>query len=145
MNGTCLCDFNWGGQDCARPMTCKNNCTGRGFCTNGQCLCPSGWGGDDCSVRRCKNDCSFQGKCNKATGQCVCKSAASVARTAPHLCARAALTAPATTLRGSASATLPPLVLTALAVAAPVVARTTASATTARACVLQALLVQTAP
>ena len=76
LNGTCVCDLNWGGDDCSLLSTCGGhtqltvNCSGHGACQNGTCACDDGWGGADCSSINCMNDCSGRGIC--ANGTCAC-------------------------------------------------------------------------
>ena len=77
LNGTCLCDLAWGGEDCSLPSVCgghstklSGNCSGHGKCLNGTCVCQKGWTDRDCSSVSCINDCSGRGLCSNGT--CAC-------------------------------------------------------------------------
>jgi tenascin len=74
--GECICDHRWGGRACQRRL-CASNCSDAGQCIDGLCLCFDGFSDpkkspeeEDCSS--CKNQCSYNGECNKQTRQCIC-------------------------------------------------------------------------
>ena len=95
-SGRCICDAGWDGMDCGQGATkkraCLNDCSGHGYCSDvvdaagqNQCRCAADYGGADCSTWKatimlaaaaggptCANDCSGQGACNLATGECAC-------------------------------------------------------------------------
>jgi hypothetical protein len=75
---------------------CYNGCSGHGYCDTAynMCTCYSGWQGNDCSERTCPTgfpwsgdptatdmlrslevECANAGKCDRATGLCVCDKA----------------------------------------------------------------------
>ena len=66
----CSCDF------CYSGVECDSLCSGQGTCQNNTCDCGfNGYRGDWCQIRGCPGyniDCSGNGDCNSATGQCVC-------------------------------------------------------------------------
>lgn len=52
IGNTCVCDENWGGDDCSLEL-CPDGCGakyGRGKCQNGLCICSSGYSGQSCSL-----------------------------------------------------------------------------------------------
>lgn len=79
-----------------RGHICYNGCNGHGYCNTAynMCSCYSGWQGNDCSERTCPTgfpwsgdptstdtlrsaevECANAGKCDRATGLCICDKA----------------------------------------------------------------------
>uniref|UniRef100_A0A8C5EJH8 Teneurin-4 n=1 Tax=Gouania willdenowi TaxID=441366 RepID=A0A8C5EJH8_GOUWI len=67
--GTCSCDSNWTGQDCATEI-CAADCGGHGVCVSGSCRCDDGWMGAGCDQRACHPRCNEHGTCKD--GKCEC-------------------------------------------------------------------------
>ncbi|XP_055734292.1 teneurin-4-like isoform X6 [Salvelinus fontinalis] len=67
--GTCSCDPNWTGHDCATEI-CAADCGGHGICVSGTCRCDDGWMGAGCGQRACHPRCSEHGACKE--GKCEC-------------------------------------------------------------------------
>mmetsp|Transcript_26545 Transcript_26545/g.61990 ORF Transcript_26545/g.61990 Transcript_26545/m.61990 type:complete len:1143 (+) Transcript_26545:186-3614(+) len=73
MNGLCMCNVGFEGQDCSTLVgldasetgvlggsapTCANNCSNHGSCTNGACACEASYTGIDCSMPlQCQESC----------------------------------------------------------------------------------------
>ena len=64
-------------------ITCPLNCTAieNGVCLNtGDCYCEENFSGSGCEIftepevveKKCPNDCTGNGECNKITGLCTC-------------------------------------------------------------------------
>jgi hypothetical protein len=71
VNGTCVCNAGFTGQDCAILNQCPKGCSGHGRCTMGECQCDPAYTGDDCSwAASCYNFCSGRGKC--INDECAC-------------------------------------------------------------------------
>lgn len=71
VNGICVCNAGFIGQDCAILNQCPKGCSGHGRCTMGECQCDPAYTGDDCSwAASCYNFCSGRGKC--INDMCVC-------------------------------------------------------------------------
>ena len=71
VQGVCVCDPDFGGEDCSLVVPCLDNCHGRGACANGRCFCDPGWAGANCSAPAgCANGCSAHGRC--VHGTCFC-------------------------------------------------------------------------
>lgn len=70
MDGQCVCDSEYGGDDCSE-LRCPSDCSSRGLCVDGQCVCEEPYAGEDCSALRCPGDCSGRGTC--ANGTCWCQ------------------------------------------------------------------------
>ena len=76
----CVCNSDWGGEDCSQPLQCDQCNLKHGKCTNGNCLCNAGYEGTDCNSRitcpkgpggfECGGD--ARGICD--FGECTCKS-----------------------------------------------------------------------
>ena len=76
----CVCNADWGGEDCSQPLQCDGCDLKHGKCTNGNCLCDAGYEGTDCSKRiacpkgpggfECGGD--SRGVCD--FGECTCKA-----------------------------------------------------------------------
>merc|ERR1719183_1046573 len=50
----CVCNSDWGGKACDKPLLCEACSADHGKCTNGKCLCDPGFEGPDCTKRiRC--------------------------------------------------------------------------------------------
>ncbi|KAL3991512.1 spleen tyrosine kinase [Sarotherodon galilaeus] len=67
--GTCSCDPNWTGHDCATEI-CASDCGGHGICVSGTCRCDDGWMGIGCDQRACHPRCNEHGTCKD--GKCEC-------------------------------------------------------------------------
>uniref|UniRef100_A0A3B4FSH7 Teneurin-4 n=1 Tax=Pundamilia nyererei TaxID=303518 RepID=A0A3B4FSH7_9CICH len=67
--GTCSCDPNWTGHDCATEI-CASDCGGHGICVSGTCRCDDGWMGTGCDQRACHPRCNEHGTCKD--GKCEC-------------------------------------------------------------------------
>jgi hypothetical protein len=75
----CVCNSDWGGDDCSQPLKCDGCNYKHGQCTNGKCLCDSGYEGTSCDKRipcpkgpggfECGGD--SRGVCDY--GKCTCK------------------------------------------------------------------------
>ena len=64
VNGTCVCDAGYTGEDCGILNQCPNGCSGHGRCVMAECQCDAAYTGDDCSwAASCYNFCSGRGKC----------------------------------------------------------------------------------
>ncbi|XP_072096759.1 tenascin isoform X7 [Mobula birostris] len=70
IDGKCVCDSGFTGDDCGIVDSCPNDCSDQGRCINGACHCFEGYAGEDCSQELCPNNCSGQGIC--VDGKCVC-------------------------------------------------------------------------
>ncbi|XP_078406450.1 tenascin isoform X1 [Cetorhinus maximus] len=70
VNGKCLCEEGFTGEDCSIEVSCPNDCSDQGRCINGVCHCFSGYTGEDCGQELCQFDCGEYGTC--ANGVCVC-------------------------------------------------------------------------
>ncbi|XP_038637884.1 tenascin isoform X7 [Scyliorhinus canicula] len=70
VNGKCLCEEGFTGEDCGIEVSCPNDCSDQGRCINGVCHCFSGYTGEDCSQQLCRFDCGEYGIC--IDGICVC-------------------------------------------------------------------------
>ncbi|XP_059850443.1 tenascin-like isoform X2 [Hypanus sabinus] len=70
IDGKCVCDAGFTGDDCGIDGSCPNDCSDQGRCINGVCSCFEGYAGEDCSQELCLNNCSGQGMC--IDGRCVC-------------------------------------------------------------------------
>ncbi|XP_072344348.1 tenascin isoform X2 [Scyliorhinus torazame] len=70
INGKCLCEEGFTGEDCGIEVSCPNDCSDQGRCINGVCRCFSGYTGEDCSQQLCRFDCGEYGIC--IDGICVC-------------------------------------------------------------------------
>jgi hypothetical protein len=76
----CVCNSDWGGKACDKPLLCEACSADHGKCTNGKCLCDPGFEGPDCTKRiRCPKstgnlECGgdARGICN--FGKCTCKA-----------------------------------------------------------------------
>ncbi|MFT7815219.1 teneurin-3-like [Arapaima gigas] len=68
-SGTCTCDSNWTGPDCAVEV-CTVDCGSRGVCVAGACRCEEGWTGAACDQRACHPRCTEHGTCRD--GKCEC-------------------------------------------------------------------------
>ena len=66
---SCICEPQFEGKFCEKPVSCPNDCSKRGTCKAGVCDCKLGYGGADCSELVCPNDCSSR------TGRGVCSHA----------------------------------------------------------------------
>ncbi len=76
----CVCNSDWGGKACDKPLLCEACSADHGKCTNGKCLCDPGFEGADCTKRihcpksngnlECGGD--ARGICN--FGKCTCKA-----------------------------------------------------------------------
>ena len=76
----CVCNSEWGGKACDKPLLCDKCSNEHGKCTNGKCLCDPGYEGEDCTKRmqcpksngglECGGD--PRGICN--FGKCTCKA-----------------------------------------------------------------------
>ncbi|XP_067825685.1 tenascin isoform X2 [Heptranchias perlo] len=70
VNGKCLCEQGFTGEDCSIEVSCLNDCSDQGRCINGVCHCFSGYTGEDCGQEVCPFDCGEYGTC--INGVCVC-------------------------------------------------------------------------
>ncbi|XP_041050032.1 tenascin isoform X3 [Carcharodon carcharias] len=70
INGKCLCEEGFTGEDCSIEVSCPNDCSDQGRCINGVCQCFSGYTGEDCGQELCQFDCGEYGTC--INGVCVC-------------------------------------------------------------------------
>ncbi|XP_078082779.1 tenascin isoform X6 [Mustelus asterias] len=70
VDGKCLCEEGFIGEDCSIELSCPNDCSDQGKCINGVCHCFDGYTGDDCSRELCQFDCGKYGTC--IGGVCVC-------------------------------------------------------------------------
>uniref|UniRef100_UPI00398F6DCB tenascin-like isoform X2 n=1 Tax=Pristiophorus japonicus TaxID=55135 RepID=UPI00398F6DCB len=70
INGKCLCEEGFTGEDCSFEVTCLNDCSDQGRCINGVCQCFISYTGEDCSQELCRIDCGVYGTC--ADGVCIC-------------------------------------------------------------------------
>ncbi|XP_072908183.1 tenascin isoform X5 [Hemitrygon akajei] len=70
IDGKCVCDAGFTGDDCGIDGSCPNDCSDQGRCINGVCSCFEGYAGEDCSQELCPNNCSGRGIC--VDGKCVC-------------------------------------------------------------------------
>ncbi|KPP80211.1 teneurin-3-like [Scleropages formosus] len=68
-SGTCACDSNWTGPDCAVEV-CTVDCGSHGVCVGGACRCEEGWTGAACDQRACHPRCAEHGTCRD--GKCEC-------------------------------------------------------------------------
>uniref|UniRef100_A0A8C9TR03 Teneurin-3 n=1 Tax=Scleropages formosus TaxID=113540 RepID=A0A8C9TR03_SCLFO len=68
-SGTCACDSNWTGPDCAMEV-CTVDCGSHGVCVGGACRCEEGWTGAACDQRACHPRCAEHGTCRD--GKCEC-------------------------------------------------------------------------
>lgn len=69
----CHCKKNFSGKHC-EIVDC-DKCIHGNCDKNGKCICDQGWSGKSCNKRKCPNDCSGHGKCNRLTGKCKCRPA----------------------------------------------------------------------
>ncbi|XP_069791788.1 tenascin-like isoform X7 [Narcine bancroftii] len=70
LNGKCICEDGFIGEDCSVEYSCLNDCSDQGRCINGVCHCFEGFTGEDCSQEVCRFDCGDYGTCMKEV--CVC-------------------------------------------------------------------------
>ncbi|XP_055515945.1 tenascin isoform X7 [Leucoraja erinacea] len=70
VDGRCVCEAGYTGDDCGFEDLCLNDCSDQGRCINGVCHCFEGYTGEDCSHEVCRVDCGEHGICQK--GVCVC-------------------------------------------------------------------------
>ncbi|XP_051892780.1 tenascin-like isoform X7 [Pristis pectinata] len=70
IDGKCVCEAGFTGEDCSIEDSCLNDCSDQGRCINGVCQCFEGYTGKDCSQEVCRFDCGEHGTCLKEV--CVC-------------------------------------------------------------------------
>lgn len=70
VDGRCVCEAGYTGDDCGLEDLCLNDCSDQGRCINGVCHCFEGYTGEDCSHEVCRVDCGEHGICHKEV--CVC-------------------------------------------------------------------------
>ncbi|XP_032905101.1 tenascin isoform X17 [Amblyraja radiata] len=70
VDGRCVCEAGYTGDDCGLEDLCLNDCSDQGRCMHGVCHCFEGYTGEDCSHEVCRVDCGEHGICQKEV--CVC-------------------------------------------------------------------------
>lgn len=50
--GKCICDENYGGDDCSKLLICPSDCNNRGICNRDKkkCVCSSPYSGPSCNI-----------------------------------------------------------------------------------------------
>lgn len=70
IDGACVCDAGWAGDDCAQ-RSCGADCEHGGLCHEGTCYCKPGFHGPNCQYTLCPDGCNGHGLC--INGTCTCE------------------------------------------------------------------------
>ena len=73
INGSCICNTGWSGDECDNPQ-CAIGCNPQGgYCTvPNECLCNQNWNGTNCSEPLCAVNCSSIGGICPTADNCTC-------------------------------------------------------------------------